>query len=113
MISRRNFVNGAVGLGLLVLGLGLLVPRYLAARNPRGNSVAQTIPIQFDYYIAPNGDDSNAGTLAAPWAITSLVTNSSNFTGVGSSNGTTGGSACDMGAWGGAATPTSIGCSFA
>ena len=45
MISRRNFVNGAVGLGLLVLGLGLLVPRYLAARNPRGNSVAQTITL--------------------------------------------------------------------
>jgi hypothetical protein len=26
----------------------------------------------FDYYVSPTGNDSSAGTLAAPWAITSL-----------------------------------------
>ena len=31
----------------------------------------------------------------------------------GSTDGTTGGSACDMGAWGGATPPTQIGCDFA
>jgi hypothetical protein len=29
-------------------------------------------PLTFDYYVSPTGSDSNAGTLASPWAITSL-----------------------------------------
>lgn len=34
------------------------------------------------------------------------------YSGTGSTNGTSGGSPCDMGAWGGANPPSSIGCSF-
>ena len=37
--------------------------------SPAGYSVAPT----FDYYISPTGSDSNLGTLASPWAITSLL----------------------------------------
>lgn len=45
--------------------------------SPAGYSVAPT----FDYYISPTGSDANAGTLASPWAITSLQdTNSHNST---------------------------------
>jgi hypothetical protein len=32
----------------------------------------------FDYYISTTGRDSNPGTLASPWAITSLISNSVN-----------------------------------
>jgi hypothetical protein len=33
----------------------------------------------FDYYISTSGSDSNPGTLASPWAITSLQVTNSNF----------------------------------
>lgn len=33
----------------------------------------------FDYYISTTGKDSNPGTLAQPWALTSLASNSSNL----------------------------------
>jgi hypothetical protein len=36
-------------------------------------------PETFDYYVSPTGSDSNPGTVAEPWAITSLRTVSSNF----------------------------------
>src|ERR1700721_4657316 len=32
----------------------------------------------FDYYISPTGSDSNPGTQASPWAITSLQDTNSN-----------------------------------
>jgi hypothetical protein len=32
----------------------------------------------FDFYISNTGNDSNAGTLTAPWAITSLISTNSN-----------------------------------
>jgi hypothetical protein len=32
----------------------------------------------FDYYISTTGSDSNPGTVASPWAITSLISNSPN-----------------------------------
>lgn len=39
--------------------------------------VASAAPT-FDYYISTSGSDSNSGTLASPWAITSLISNNSN-----------------------------------
>lgn len=33
----------------------------------------------FDFYVSPTGLDTNTGSLVAPWAITSLVTSSPNF----------------------------------
>jgi hypothetical protein len=33
----------------------------------------------FDYYISTTGSDSNAGTLASPWALTSFIYNSANY----------------------------------
>jgi hypothetical protein len=50
---------------------GILLPAWLTAE-------AQTVST-FDYYISPTGSDSNPGTLAQPWAITSLRTVSNNF----------------------------------
>jgi hypothetical protein len=38
-------------------------------------------PATFDYYVAPNGDDSNHGTLASPWAITAINTKQSTYAG--------------------------------
>ena len=33
----------------------------------------------FDFYVSPTGNDANPGTVAQPWAITSLVHTSSNY----------------------------------
>jgi hypothetical protein len=60
-ISRRDLLR----MGGTMTAAGILLPKWVTA-------VAQTAPSTFDYYISPTGNDSNAGTLAAPWAITSL-----------------------------------------
>lgn len=52
---------------------------------------------------------ANTGKYAA---LYKLATGSAGV-GTGSTNGQTSGSACDMGAWGGASPPSSIGCNFA
>jgi hypothetical protein len=59
--SRRELMlRGAQALSLLAL------PEFMIR-----NALAQTAT--FDFYISPSGSDSNAGTLAAPWALTSCV----------------------------------------
>jgi hypothetical protein len=57
--SRRQFLAGAAA--------GLAVASTLRART----ASAQTSGT-FDYYIGPSGSDSNPGTQASPWAITTL-----------------------------------------
>lgn len=45
-------------------------------------SAAYTIgALTFDFFIAPNGDDNNAGTLASPWSITALNSKQSTYAG--------------------------------
>lgn len=51
---------------------GIILPAWLTAN-------AQSASTTFDYYISTGGSDSNPGTLASPWAITSLRTVSANF----------------------------------
>jgi hypothetical protein len=51
---------------------------------------------------------TNTGSYASKYQLAS----GSAGIGQGSTDGTTGGSACDMGAWGGASVPTKIGCDF-
>lgn len=41
-------------------------------------TAAQGAPTPFDHYISPDGSDGNPGTLAQPWAITSLQDTSPN-----------------------------------
>ncbi|HUJ52608.1 MAG TPA: right-handed parallel beta-helix repeat-containing protein [Steroidobacteraceae bacterium] len=65
--SRRDFLRyggGVAGASLL----GAYWPRSAQAQS------ATT----YDYYISTTGSDSNAGTLAAPWAITSLLAGNAN-----------------------------------
>jgi hypothetical protein len=66
--SRREFLRYGGG----VVGASLLAPFW-----PR-DAVAQGAPTTFDFYISTTGSDTNAGTLAAPWAITSLLSGSPN-----------------------------------
>lgn len=40
-----------------------------------------TAPVFFDFFIAPNGDDNNLGTLASPWSITALNSKQSTYAG--------------------------------
>ena len=35
----------------------------------------------FDFFIAPNGDDNNPGTLSSPWSITAFNTKMSTYSG--------------------------------
>lgn len=37
--------------------------------------------IVFDFFISPNGDDNNAGTLGSPWSITALNTKQATYAG--------------------------------
>ena len=66
VISRRNFL-------LRSAGTGLALATTVRAGWPRSSSQ------QFDYYIGPSGSDSNSGTQANPWAITTLTEESRNY----------------------------------
>ena len=50
-------------------GTAASYPKYAAIMD----YIEGIVPATFDYYISPTGSDSNAGTLASPWAITSLA----------------------------------------
>jgi hypothetical protein len=67
MPTRRTILKQ----GAYAVLVGAAMP--LAVRRARASS--STV---FNYYISTTGNDSNAGTLASPWAITSLNRNSSN-----------------------------------
>jgi hypothetical protein len=60
-ISRRDVLRA----GATIIPASIIVPAWLTAN-------AQTTTTTFDYYISPTGSDANPGTLASPWAITSL-----------------------------------------
>jgi hypothetical protein len=65
--SRRDVLSRGAG-ALCVLAL----PEFVT-RKAFGQSTTT-----FDYYISPTGSDSNPGTQASPWAITSLQDTNSN-----------------------------------
>jgi hypothetical protein len=65
--SRRDVLSRGAG-ALCVLAL----PEFVI-RKAFGQSTTT-----FDYYISPTGSDSNPGTQASPWAITSLQDTNSN-----------------------------------
>lgn len=77
MISRRQTLKG-LGALLTLSASGLWVPAQ--ARLPRGFATG-AVGAAFDYYASPTGSDSNAGTLASPWAITSINTKQSTYSG--------------------------------
>lgn len=61
MLSRRKIVSaGALGVVAATLPLAKI-----------GQAFAQAAGA-FDYFISPNGDDKNSGTLNSPWSITAL-----------------------------------------
>ncbi|GEM_PF-4009103 len=66
--SRREFLR----VSALAIPAGLLLPPLADAQS-----------VTFDYYISPTGSDSNPGTLARPWAITSLTASSPNYSKIG------------------------------
>jgi hypothetical protein len=59
-VSRRDVLR----MGSAIGAAGILLPSWMTAN-------AQSVTT-FDYYVSPTGSDSNPGTLASPWAITSL-----------------------------------------
>lgn len=69
MVTRRSVLMGVAGLPLYA---GLLSSEVYAQSAPSG----------FDYYISPTGSDSNSGTSASPWAITSLTPSSKNYSNI-------------------------------
>lgn len=71
-LSRRDVLRA----GGLLLPATALAPA-LFTRVSR----AATTSTAFDYYISTGGSDSNAGTLASPWAITAINTKSSTYAG--------------------------------
>jgi hypothetical protein len=59
-VSRRDVLR----MGSAIGAAGIFLPSWMTAN-------AQSVTT-FDYYVSPTGSDSNPGTLAQPWAITSL-----------------------------------------
>ena len=73
-ISRRDVLRGGV-----LIPASVMLPVWMTARaqvtsGPSGGPPGGTI----DYFISTTGNDSNPGTLSAPWAITSLVNTNAN-----------------------------------
>jgi len=66
-ISRREILR----IGGVLIPAGVLLPIW---RRANAASASTT----FDFYVSPTGSDSNPGTVAAPWAITSLMNRSIN-----------------------------------
>lgn len=62
LTSRREVLRR----GAIVAAVSAIAPMWTR------HAWAQTASGTFDYYISTTGSDSNAGTLAQPWAITSL-----------------------------------------
>jgi hypothetical protein len=70
MISRRKVLKGGA--------IGAVMVAVPFIRIPR--AVGQTATT-FDYYISPNGDDNNNGSLGSPWSITALNSKQSTYAG--------------------------------
>ena len=51
-------------------------PALIGTAHAAGDS-----PSGFDYYIGPNGEDSNPGTYAKPWSITAINTHRAVYAG--------------------------------
>lgn len=47
----------------------------------RGGAAILASGASFDFFISPTGSDTNAGTLASPWAITAINTKSATYAG--------------------------------
>jgi len=70
MISRRKILKGGAAAAVIAS-----VP-FINIRRTFAQSV-----LPFDYFISPNGDDNNAGSLASPWSITALNSKMSLYAG--------------------------------
>ncbi|HJS89974.1 MAG TPA: hypothetical protein VJ738_08435 [Steroidobacteraceae bacterium] len=78
-VTRRDLLK----VGGVVIPAAMLLPPWRSAR-------AQTAAAPFDFYVSPTGSDSNPGTVAEPWAITSLMLIARNPYNVANCNATSG-----------------------
>jgi hypothetical protein len=78
-VSRREILR----IGGIFIPAAILLPKWMTAN-------AQTTSTTFDFYVSPTGSDSNPGTVAAPWAITSLMNRSINANNQANFNKTSG-----------------------
>jgi hypothetical protein len=77
-ITRREILR----IGGAVIPAGLILPAWLTASAQSAST--------YDFYISTSGSDSNPGTLAKPWAITSLMSSAQNGNNVANWNKTAG-----------------------
>jgi hypothetical protein len=70
MISRRKILKGGAA-AVVIASVPFIKPRFTFAQSA----------LPFDYFISPNGDDNNAGSLASPWSITALNSKQSMYSG--------------------------------
>lgn len=75
-------ISGSLSRRDLLRAGGLLLPATAIAPSLFTRiSRAATTSTAFDYYISTNGNDSNAGTLSSPWAITAINSHSGAYAG--------------------------------
>ena len=72
MVTRRTLLKQGAYTALALRTAPVLI----------GVARAQTAdPASFDFYISPNGSDSNPGTQSQPWAITAINTHQADYAG--------------------------------
>src|SRR5215472_6762340 len=71
MVTRRTLLKQSAYAALAWRAAPALIGTAYAGDSPSG----------FDYYIAPNGEDSNPGTYAKPWSITAINTHRAVYAG--------------------------------
>lgn len=71
-----SYVDEANGIGITFNGVLPVVTPVLVS-----NVTITAVPPPFDFFISTTGSDSNAGTLAAPWALTALNTKRATYKG--------------------------------
>lgn len=80
MRKRREYQQLSIGISRrAVLRAGLLLPIAGVVPSLFTRVASAQAATPFDFYISPTGSDSNPGTEASPWAITSLVYGSANY----------------------------------
>ena len=70
MISRRKILEGGAA-AFVIASVPFIRPRVAFAQSA----------LPFDFFISPNGDDNNAGSLTSPWSITALNSKQSTYSG--------------------------------
>src|SRR5690348_7718458 len=80
MTTRRQAIQ-SIGASTVALAVSSILAPKAHGLIFTGGSAATSAGQPFDFYISTTGSDTNAGTLASPWAITAINTKQATYAG--------------------------------